>query len=146
MNPIPNANAATTLFASIFNLWQHYKMDTILEKFSGKIDAKSVITMVEDIKREYLGDGLQKEDIPPIVAKLMINAAKFDKLEGPQKKKLVVAILNHLIGEIDGDAEHDSEFEIVLKSMVPAMVDGFAGMLKAKQAIGKLFSCCMKGK
>jgi hypothetical protein len=122
------------------------KMDLILEKFSGKIDAKSVITMVEDIKREYLGDGLQKEDIPPIVAKLMINAAKFDKLEGPQKKKLVVAILNHLIGEIDGDAEHDSEFEIVLKSMVPAMVDGFAGMLKAKQAIGKLFSCCLKGK
>ena len=121
-------------------------MDLILEKFSGKIDAKGVITMVEDIKREYLGDGLQKEDIPPIVAKLMINAAKFDKLEGPQKKKLVVAILNHLIGEIDGDAEHDSEFEIVLKSMVPAMVDGFAGMLKAKQAIGKLFSCCMKGK
>jgi hypothetical protein len=122
------------------------KMDLILEKFSGKIDAKGVITMVEDIKREYLGDGLQKEDIPPIVAKLMINAAKFDKLEGPQKKKLVVAILNHLIGEIDGDAEHDSEFEIVLKSMVPAMVDGFAGMLKAKQAIGKLFSCCLKGK
>jgi hypothetical protein len=146
MNPIPNANAATRLFASIFNLCQHYKMDTILEKFSGKIDAKGVITMVEDIKREYLGDGLQKEDIPPIVAKLMINAAKFDKLEGPQKKKLVIAILNHLIGEIDGDSEHDSEFEIVLKSMVPAMVDGFAGMLKAKQAIGKLFSCCMKGK
>jgi len=28
--------------------------------------------------------------------------------------------------------------------MVPAMVDGFAGMLKAKQAIGKLFSCCIK--
>ena len=121
-------------------------MDLILEKFSGKIDTKAVITMVEDIKREYLGDGLQKEDIPPIVAKLMINAAKFDKLEGPQKKKLVIGILNHLIGEIDGDSEHDSEFEIVLKSMVPAMVDGFAGMLKAKQAIGNLFSCCLKGK
>jgi hypothetical protein len=30
--------------------------------------------------------------------------------------------------------------------MVPAMVDGFAGMLKAKDAIGKLFTCCLKGK
>lgn len=120
-------------------------MEVILEKFGGKIDAKSVITMVEDIKRDYLGDGLQKEDIPPIVAKLMKTAAKFDKLEGPQKKKLVVSILNHLIGEIDGDAEHDSEFEIVLKSMVPAMVDGFASMLKAKQALGNIFSCCLKG-
>ena len=121
-------------------------MEAILEKFGGKIDAKSVITMVEDIKREYLGDGLQKEDIPPIVAKLMINAYKFNKLEGPQKKKLVIAILNHLIGEIDGDSEKDSEFELVLKAMVPAMVDGFAGMLKAKQAVANLFTCCMKGK
>ena len=116
-------------------------MEAILEKFGGKIDAKSVIIMVEDIKRDYLGDGLQKEDIPPIVAKLMTTASTFNKLEGPQKKKLVVSILNHLIGEIDGDAEHDSEFELVLKSMVPAMVDGFATMLKAKQA---LFGCCMK--
>jgi hypothetical protein len=49
--------------------------------------------------------------------------------------------LNHLIGEIDGDSEHDSEFEVALKGLVPAMVDGFASMLKAKQA---LFSCCMK--
>ena len=116
-------------------------MDVILEKFTGKIDAKGVITTVESIKREYLGDGLQKEHIPPIVAKLMMLAAKFDKLEGPQKKKLVIAVLNHLIGEIDGDAEHDSEFEIAPKGLVPAMVDGFAGMLKAKQA---LLSCCMK--
>jgi len=119
-------------------------MDTILEKFAGKIDAKGVITTVESIKREYLGDGLQKEDIPPIVAKLMMLASRFQKLEGPQKKKLVIAILNHLIGEIDGDSEHDSEFEIALKGLVPAMVDGFAGMLKAKQALGNVFSCCMK--
>ena len=120
-------------------------MEAILEKFSGKIDARGVITMVEDIKREYLGDGLQKEDIPPIVAKLMMSASKFKQLEGPQKKKLVVALLNHLIEEID-EGEKDSEFETILKTMVPPMIDGFAGMLKAKQALGNLFSCCMKGK
>ena len=120
-------------------------MEAILEKFSGSIDAKGVITLVEDIKREYLGDGLQKEDIPPIVAKLMMSASKFKKLEGPQKKKLVIALLNHLIEQID-EGEKDSEFETILKTMVPPMVDGFAGMLKAKQALGNLFSCWMKGK
>ena len=46
-------------------------MEAILEKFSGKIDARGVITMVEDIKREYLGDALQKEDIPPGGTKLV---------------------------------------------------------------------------
>jgi len=118
-------------------------MDAIIEKFSGKIDAKAVITMVEDIKREYLGDGLQKEDIPPIVAKLMMNASKFRGLEGPQKKKLVIAVLYHLIEEID-DGEKDSEFETVLKTMVPPIIDGFAGMLKANKAVRDIFSCCMK--
>jgi hypothetical protein len=118
-------------------------MDAILEKFTGKIDAREVITMVEEIKREYLGDGLQKEDIPPIVAKLMMNAAKFRGLEGPQKKKLVIALLYHLIEEID-EGEKDSEFETILKTMVPPIIDGFAGMLKANKAVRDLFSCCMK--
>ena len=39
-------------------------MDTILERFAGRIDAKSVVALVEEIKNDYLGDGLQKEDIP----------------------------------------------------------------------------------
>jgi hypothetical protein len=118
-------------------------MEAILEKFSGKIDSESVIALVEDIKREYLGDGLQKEDVPPIVAKLMMHASKFNKLEGPQKKKLVITLLNHLIEQID-EGEKDSEFETILKTMVPPIIDGFAGMLKTKQAIKKAFSCCMK--
>jgi hypothetical protein len=118
-------------------------MDAILEKFSGKIDAKAVVTMVEDIKREYLGDGLQKEDIPPIVAKLMINASKFKQLEGPQKKKLVITLLYHLIEEIE-PGEKDTEFEILLKSMVPPIIDGFAGMIKAKKALRSILCCCSK--
>jgi hypothetical protein len=118
-------------------------MDAILEKFTGKIDAREVITIVEEIKREYLGDGLQKEDIPPIVAKLMINAAKFKQLEGPQKKKLVITLLYHLIEEID-EGKEDTEFEKILKTMVPPIIDGFAGMLKAKKAVANIFSCCVK--
>lgn len=118
-------------------------MDAIIEKFTGKIDAKSLVVMVEDIKREYLGDGLQKEDIPPIVAKLMMNTVKFRKLEGAQKKKLVIAVLYHLIEEID-EGEKDSEFESILKTMVPPIIDGFASMLKANKAVQDLFSCCMK--
>lgn len=116
-------------------------MDAILSKFTGKIDARSVIKTVEEIKVQYIDDGLTKEDLPPILAKLMMQVSKFNKLDGPEKKRLVVAILNHLIGEIDGDSEKDSEFEVVLKSMVPAMVDGFARLLKVKEG---LLSCCIK--
>ena len=72
----------------------------------------------------------------------IFSILKFQKLDGPQKKKLVIALLNHLIEQID-EGEKDSEFEILLKTMVPPMVDGFSAMLKAKQT---LFSCCLAAK
>lgn len=115
-------------------------MEAILQKFAGKIDAQSLVRTVEDLKIEYIDDGLTKEDIPPILSRLMMETVKFKKLPGPQKKKLVIGVLNHLIEQID-EGEKDSEFEVVLKSIVPPMVDSFAAMLKAKKEIAKCFSC-----
>jgi hypothetical protein len=115
-------------------------MEHILQKFTGKIDAQSLIRTVEELKAEYLDDGFTKEDIPPILGRLMMETAKFKRLPGPQKKKLVIGVLNHLIEQID-DGEKDSEFEIVLKSIVPPMVDSFATMLKAKQQVAKCLPC-----
>jgi hypothetical protein len=62
----------------------------------------------------------------------MMEAAKFKKLPGPQKKKLVINVLYHLIEQID-EGEHDSEFEMMLKALVPPIIDAFAAMLKAKK-------------
>src|SRR6056300_1326169 len=115
-------------------------MDIILQKFAGKIDTQSLVKTVEDIKIEYLDDGFTKEDIPPILGRLMLETAKFKKLPGPQKKKLVIGVLNHLIEQIDEGPE-DSAFEKVLKAMVPPMVDSFAAMIKAKKQLAKCFSC-----
>jgi hypothetical protein len=109
-------------------------MDAILGKFQGKLDAKKVLATVKEIENVYIADGFTKEDIPPIVAKLMMMSAGLKKLTGPEKKKLTVGLLNHLIEKID-KGDEDSEFETLLKSMVPAMVDGFAGMLKIKSCM-----------
>ena len=68
-----------------------------------------------------------------MVARLMIHISSYKKLEGQQKKKLVISILNHLIEEID-PGDKDTEFEIMIKSMVPPIIDGFATMLKTKKA------------
>jgi hypothetical protein len=115
-------------------------MDSILQRFTGKIDAQSLIRTVEELKTEYLDDGFTKEDIPPILGRLMLETNKFKKLPGPQKKKLVIGVLNHLIEQID-DGDKDSEFETVLKALVPPMVDSFAAMLKAKQQMAKCLPC-----
>jgi hypothetical protein len=115
-------------------------MDIILQKFAGKIDTQSLVKTVEDIKLEYIDDGFTKEDIPPILGRLMMESVKFKKLPGPQKKKLVIGVLNHLIEQID-EGEKDSEFEVVLKAIVPPMVDSFATMLKAKKNLAKCLPC-----
>jgi len=113
---------------------KYTNMDAILAKFSGKVDAKKVIATVEEIERVYIADGVTKEDIPPIVAKLMMLAAGMKKLPGPEKKKMVIGILNYLIEQIE-KGDEDTEFEMMLKSIVPAMVDGFAGVMKLKGCI-----------
>lgn len=115
-------------------------MDLILQKFNGKIDSKSLVATVEEIKLEYLDDGFTKEDIPPILGRLMLETNKFKKLPGPQKKKLVIGVLNHLIEQIDR-GEEDSEFEKILKALVPPMVDSFAAMIKAKKGLVKCMPC-----
>ena len=115
-------------------------MDLILQRFSGKIDAQSLMKTIEEIKSEHIDDGFTKEDIPPILGRLMMETAKFKKLPGPQKKKLVISILNHLIEQID-KGDKDTEFETILKTLVPPMVDEFANMIKAKDSLKKCFAC-----
>ena len=72
-------------------------MEVLLQKFNGKIDAQSLMKTIEELKVEYIDDGLTKEDIPPILVRLVMESQKFKKLPGPQKKKLVIGVLNHLI-------------------------------------------------
>ena len=115
-------------------------MDIFLEKFAGKIDTKSLLKTIEELKTEYLDDGITKEDFPPIISCLMMQTMKFKKLTGVQKKKLVVGILNHFIEGID-DGEKDSEFEVILKTMVPPIIDGFASMLKMKNSLPQWLQC-----
>lgn len=113
-------------------------MEVILNKFSGKIDVASVEKCYEEIKEKYLKDGVQKSDLPPIVTRLMIEASKFKKLKGPEKRELVIEIIEKIIEDID-PGDNDSEFEMVLKTLVPSMVDSFAALLKVNKAL-----CCLK--
>lgn len=119
-------------------------MDAILQKFAGKIDAKSLIKTVEELKNEYIDDGLTKEDFPPIISRLVIEVGKFKRLPGRQKKKLVIAVLYHFIEQID-KGETDTEFEILLKAIVPPMIDSFAGLIKIsnKFKYNPIFAMCL---
>ena len=40
-------------------------MDIFLEKFSGKINTQSLLRTIEELKTEFVDDGITKEDLPP---------------------------------------------------------------------------------
>ena len=115
-------------------------MDIFLEKFSGKINTQSLLRTIEELKTEFVDDGITKEDLPPIITRLMMETMKFKGLPGPQKKKLVIGVLNHFIEQID-KGDKDSEIESILKSMVPPIIDGFASMLKLRKRVPKWLRC-----
>ena len=115
-------------------------MDLFLEKFAGKIDSDSLIRTVAELQSEYVDDGITKEDLPPIITRLMMETMKFKGLPGPQKKKLVIGVLYHFIEQID-KGDKDSEIESILKSMVPPIIDGFASMLKLRKRVPKWLRC-----
>ena len=68
----------------------------------------------------------------------MMEAAKFKKLKGMEKRELVIAIIQLIIEDID-PGDKDTEFEMILKTLVPSMVDSFAALLKVNKAL-----CCLK--
>ncbi len=112
-------------------------METILSKFTGKINVKSIEKCYNEIREKYLEDGIQKSDLAPIVTMLMIETSKFKKLKGSEKRELVIDIIDKIIEEIE-PGDEDTEFEMVLKTLVPSMIDSFAVVLKANKAL-----CCL---
>ena len=75
-------------------------MDALLKKYSGRVDDKGFTKLVEEIKNEYLADGISPEEVPLIVGKLMTFTSKLKKVSGAEKKKIVKDTIFFLIEQI----------------------------------------------
>ena len=126
-------------------------MDLFLEKFAGKIDSESLIRTVAELQSEYVDDGITKEDLPPIITRLMMETAKFKKLQGPQKKKLVIKMINHIIDITDTPYVDDATWDPIMKQLVPKLIDTLVEVNNGKLVLKKkkcmwlrifLPSCC----
>lgn len=99
--------------------------------------AEALAERTKLLVNKYKKSGITKETLPGLVSTLMIEVQKLKKLSGPDKKDLVINLIYSVIEEIDEGPE-DSEFETILKSMVPPMIDSFSVMLKLNKACGCL--------
>ena len=102
--------------------------------------SKNVALEMKKIVERYRGKRVTKENVCVLVSTLMLQAQNLKTLPGPDKKELVTDLIFSIIEQID-EGDVDSEFETLLKAMVPGMIDSFAIMLKTSAGCKKMFGC-----
>jgi hypothetical protein len=108
-------------------------MDTIVLTYKSKSpETDALVARANTLVNKYKKSGINKENICVLVSTLMMEVQKLKKIGGREKKELVMDLIFTIIEQID-DGEEDSEFETLLKSMVPAMIDSFSVMLKVNK-------------
>jgi len=115
------------------------------EKIVSNYDSKSkqsknVALEMKKIVERYRGKRVTKENVCVLVSTLMLQAQNLKTLPGPDKKELVMDLIFSIIEQID-EGDVDTEFETLLKAMVPGMIDSFAIMLKTSAGCKKMFGC-----
>jgi len=120
-------------------------MSATPEKIVANYDSKSkqskqVALEMKKIVERYRGKRITKENVCILVSTLMLQANNLKKITGPDKKELVQDLIFSIIEQID-EGDTDTEFETLLKAMVPSMIDSFALMLKTSAGCKKMFKC-----
>jgi hypothetical protein len=115
--------------------------DKIIANYDSKSKQSKIVALeMKKIVERYKGKRITKENVCILVSTLMIQANNLKSISGPDKKELVMDLIFSIIEQID-DGDADSEFETLLKAMVPGMIDSFALMLKTSAGCKKLFGC-----
>lgn len=115
--------------------------DKIIANYDSKSKQSKIVALeMKKIVERYKGKRITKENVCILVSTLMLQANNLKSISGPDKKELVMDLIFSIIEQID-DGDTDSEFETLLKAMVPGMIDSFALMLKTSAGCKKLFGC-----
>jgi len=115
--------------------------DKIVANYDSKSkQSKQVASEMKRIVERYRGKRITKENVCILVSTLMLQANNLKTISGPDKKELVQDLIFSVIEQID-EGDTDTEFETLLKAMVPSMIDSFALMLKTSAGCKKMFKC-----
>jgi hypothetical protein len=115
--------------------------DKIIANYDSKSKQSKIVALeMKKIVERYRGKRITKENVCVLVSTLMLQANNLKSISGPDKKELVIDLIFSIIEQID-EGDTDSEFETLLKAMVPGMIDSFALMLKTSAGCKKLFGC-----
>lgn len=111
------------------------------------IESKAIVeTFVDALEGDF-----DLNSIMELVPRLMKHVQSYKSLTGPQKKKLVIKMINHIIDITDTPYVDDATWDPIMKQLVPKLIDtlvevnnGKLVLKKRKCTLLRLFlpSCC----
>jgi len=127
-------------------------IDTIADVKPKKIDFLADIeakALVETIAPAV--EDMSIENIMTILPELIKHVQKYKQLNGPQKKKMIVSMLKHLVDITDGPG-NDELWDPIIKRLIPSIIDVLVKVDKGKLKLNTspckwgvgLFKCCRK--
>ena len=100
-------------------------------KFNADIEAKTIVeTLAESM------DTFNVEKLMEVLPELMRHVQVYKNLNGEQKKKLVIKMINHLVDITDSPGD-DEIWDPILKRMVPGIIDTLVKVDKKKLVLRK---------
>ena len=111
------------------------------------IESKAIVeTFVDALEGDF-----DLNSVMELVPRLMKHVQNYKTLTGPQKKKLVIKMINHIIDITDTPYVDDATWDPIMKQLVPKLIDtlvevnnGKLVLKKRKCILLRLFlpSCC----
>jgi hypothetical protein len=108
-------------------------MEAILKSYdTDPVSAESLTNRVTRMVHKYKKSGVTRENLTSLVCGLVMDVKNIKKLTGPEKKDLVLDLTYMIIEQVD-EGDEDTEFEKIIKIMVPPMIDSLALMIKVNK-------------
>jgi len=107
-------------------------------RFNADIEAKTIVeTLAETM------DTFNVEKLMEVLPQLMKHVQVYKNLNGEQKKKLVIKMINHLVDITDSPGD-DAIWDPILKRMVPSIIDTLVKVDQKKLVLRKKPKCLSK--
>ena len=100
------------------------------------IEEKEFEAIVKNIRNTH--NNVSLENIMDVIVKTIVMVDKYKNLSGQQKKQTVINVLIFIVDETD----KNDEFDNIIKSMIPTVIDTVVDASKGRLRIKKSLLCC----
>ena len=104
--------------------------------------------MYDELKTIIGTKKLTRENVVVVLVSLMQIAAKYNDINGQQKKAMIIDALNRLIDDQATDTSNTTEMKLLVQLTLPSIIDTFVSIdkkkiqIELKKGCNKQSMCC----